>query len=94
VPERVAWLVGAHVTAKRYLCAIEPAYWDGLSRGSKRSLELQGGPLSKKASAEFKSHAWHADAVRLRRWDDEAKDPSRHTPDLIEFIPLLLQYVD
>ena len=31
-----------HVNAKRYLCAVEPTYFDTLSEGSVRSLELQG----------------------------------------------------
>ena len=26
VPDRVAWLVRMHADAKRYLCAVEPAY--------------------------------------------------------------------
>ena len=36
--------VALHVAAKRYLCAIEPGYLDGLSPSSARSLALQGGP--------------------------------------------------
>ena len=34
-------VVGAHVWAKRYLCATEPGYWDSLSKLSKVTLELQ-----------------------------------------------------
>ncbi len=38
--------VALHVAAKRYLCAVEPGYLDGLSPSSTRSLALQGGPMS------------------------------------------------
>lgn len=40
-PAEVCDLVGAHVWAKRYLCATEPGYWESLSKLSKTSLELQ-----------------------------------------------------
>src|SRR4051794_31901305 len=37
--------VRLHVMAKRFLCAVHPAYANSLSPASVRSLELQGGPL-------------------------------------------------
>ena len=39
--EMICQLVGAHVVAKRYLCAVDPEYWGGLSRASKTTLEFQ-----------------------------------------------------
>jgi len=42
-----------HVQAKRYLCSAIPSYQTQLSEGSKRSLELQGGPMSGDESAGF-----------------------------------------
>ena len=33
--EKVCQLVGAHVVAKRYLCATEEGYWEALSKSSK-----------------------------------------------------------
>lgn len=39
--EMICQLVGAHVIAKRYLCAVDPDYWAGLSRSSKQTLEFQ-----------------------------------------------------
>lgn len=42
---KVGLLVGSHVTAKRYLCAVDPSYHDGLSEASKKSLMFQGGPM-------------------------------------------------
>ena len=63
------------VAAKRYLCAIHPGYLDGLSEASRLSLQLQGGPTSPPEAARFEEDPDHASAVRLRRWDDEAKVP-------------------
>ena len=36
--KKVAALVGSHVEAKRYLCAVEPGYHDKLSEASKMTL--------------------------------------------------------
>jgi predicted HD phosphohydrolase len=69
---RVGWLAGQHVAAKRYLVATEPGYRDGLTPTSTDSLHLQGGAGVDPALA---AHPWWPDAVRLRRYDDAAKDP-------------------
>lgn len=67
---RVGWLAGAHVAAKRYLAATDPSY--ALSAVSALSLQEQGGPGVDPA---FTTHPWWPDALRLRRYDDAAKDP-------------------
>ena len=78
--------VRLHVPAKRYLCANEPSYFAKLSEDSVRSLELQGGAMSK-VEAEAFSMTTHADAaIRLRRLDEAAKDPSIATPPLQHFM--------
>jgi phosphonate degradation associated HDIG domain protein len=71
-----------HVAAKRYLCAVDPAYLDGLSPASRLSLRLQGGPMSPDEAARFELDPHHALAIRLRRWDDEAKVPGFNVPGL------------
>ena len=70
--DRVGWLAGAHVAAKRYLVATEPGYRDGLSETSVISLQAQGGA---DVDDELIAHPWWADALLLRRYDDAAKDP-------------------
>jgi predicted HD phosphohydrolase len=70
--QRVGWLAGAHVVAKRYLVANEPGYSDGLSDVSVASLDVQGGAA---VDDKFVGHPWWPDALRLRRYDDAAKDP-------------------
>lgn len=74
-----------HVDAKRFLCAREPGYHEGLSDASKLSLSLQGGPFAEDQAREFIDRPHAADAVRLRHWDDEAKIPGLPTPDLDHF---------
>jgi phosphonate degradation associated HDIG domain protein len=78
--------VRLHVAAKRYLCAVEPDYFAKLSPDSVRSLGLQGGPMSDDEIAAFRRHPQHAEAVRLRRYDEAAKDPRAATPDFDHFL--------
>jgi predicted HD phosphohydrolase len=70
--ERVGWLAGAHVAAKRYLMITDADYAATLSEVSILSLHHQGGPGVDPA---FVDHPWWPDALRLRRYDDAAKEP-------------------
>jgi phosphonate degradation associated HDIG domain protein len=88
-PPAVLTPIRLHVTAKRYLCANEPGYLASLSPASRHSLELQGGPLSQGQGAAFMSVNWAEDALRLRRYDDDAKVREAPTPDLEHFRPMM-----
>ncbi len=81
--------VRLHVDAKRWLCATDPGYHATLSPGSVRSLELQGGPFSMAEAVAFLDQPYAADAIKLRRWDDLAKDPSVRTAELGSYAGLL-----
>lgn len=70
---RISDLVASHVWAKRYL-ACDEDYFDLLSEASKRSLILQGGPLNEEERSYYEEADYFEDALRLRRWDDLAKD--------------------
>jgi gamma-butyrobetaine dioxygenase len=85
----VADPVRLHVAAKRYLCAVEPAYHAGLSVVSRRSLERQGGPFTPDEVRAFRSEPHWERAVALRRWDDAAKVPGLAVPGLEHYRPLL-----
>jgi phosphonate degradation associated HDIG domain protein len=89
LPDSVLEPIRLHVDAKRYLCAAEPSYWSKLSEGSKRSLELQGGPFTEAELQHFIALPFAEEAVRLRRYDDLAKVPGKITPDLVYFIAKL-----
>ncbi len=80
--EDVTAPVGMHVDAKRWLCATDPAYFDSLSPASVRSLELQGGPFTEAGAAAFIAQPYAQDALAVRRWDEQAKDPGAVTPGL------------
>jgi phosphonate degradation associated HDIG domain protein len=79
-PPAITEPVRLHVAAKRYLCAVEPGYFQQLSPASVQSLMLQGGPLSPEEVAEFERNPYYAEAVRLRRWDDAAKIAGQIVP--------------
>lgn len=85
--------VRLHVTAKRYLCWREPDYFTGLTEASRRSLELQGGPMTDDEGREFEQHPHHEAAVRCRRYDDMGKVVGMETPDLEAFRPVLEPFV-
>jgi len=78
--------VRLHVPAKRYLCTVESDYFGKLAPDSVRSLELQGGLMSPDELDSFRANPWHAEAVRLRRYDEMAKDPRATTPDFDHYL--------
>jgi len=88
-PASVVEPVRMHVAAKRYLCAVEPGYIDELSDASRLSLGLQGGPMSEDEVTAFAESPYAEAACRLRRYDDEAKDPTRRVPPLDHYRDLL-----
>jgi len=87
--EAVTEPVRLHVPAKRYLCATEPGYFGLLSAESVRTLSLQGGPMTAGEAAAFAALPHAVDAVAVRRWDDEAKDPAVTPPEFAHFSALL-----
>lgn len=89
LPPSVAEPVRLHVAAKRYLVGTEPGYADLLGKDSVRSLELQGGPMARDEAAAFIKRPWAEEAVRLRRYDELAKDPKAVTPGLDHFLAYL-----
>ena len=83
--------VRLHVAAKRYLCAVEPGYFGALSAASVHTLRIQGGPMTPAESAGFEASPWCQSALRLRRWDDAAKDPGAVVPAFGYYQRLLRQ---
>jgi len=86
----VADPVRLHVAAKRYLCAVSPAYFDKLSPASVHTLALQGGPMSAEEVAAFEREPHFRDAVRVRVWDDQAKVGGLKTAALADYRDLIL----
>jgi phosphonate degradation associated HDIG domain protein len=82
----VADPVRLHVAAKRYLCTVEPDYLSRLSPTSLKSFLDQGGLMNLDEVKAFRLEPHYESAVRLRRWDDAAKDPSAVSIAVEEFL--------
>jgi len=72
--ERVANLVQGHVIAKRYLTYKYPEYYNRLSDASKTTLNFQGGVMTADEAADFELSPDAELIIRLRYWDDMAKE--------------------
>jgi phosphonate degradation associated HDIG domain protein len=86
---KVTQPIELHVQAKRYLCSAIPSYQTELSEGSKRSLDLQGGPMSSAEITVFLQNEYFQLAVDLRTWDDLAKVENADSGQITDFVPLL-----
>ena len=54
-----------------------------------RRLELQGGIYSSEEAQTFLARPWAEDALRLRKWDDRAKEANRDTPSVDHFLRIV-----
>lgn len=82
-----------HVQAKRYLVSQERGYLETLSAASVHSLSLQGGPMAGDECQRFLVQPYAAAALQLRRWDDLAKHPGKHTPPLAYYLSLIDEHL-
>lgn len=80
--ERIATMVQSHVVAKRYLTYKYPEYYDQLSDASKATLEFQGGRMTEQEAIDFEQNPDAELFIRLRYWDDKAKETNKPTPDI------------
>ncbi len=78
--ERLAKLVEYHVQAKRYLTFSQPDYYHRLSEASRRTLGYQGGVMTADEARAFEQDPLCAVSLRLRHWDEQAKE--MHVPVL------------
>lgn len=81
-PERVARLVEYHVQAKRYLTCRYPEYLAALSEASLRTLAFQGGPMTESEAINFEQDPLFNDSIRMRHWDEMAKEIDTPVMDL------------
>lgn len=72
--ERICAVVDMHVQAKRYLVATEESYRDKLSEASWQTLQWQGGPMISNEVEDFIMHPFFDDIIRVRLWDEQAKN--------------------
>ena len=82
--ERLARLVESHVQAKRYLTYKDSTYYDNLSEASKQTLTFQGGRMNETEAHQFESDSLFDVMIRMRRWDEMAKEENVPLMDLNE----------
>jgi phosphonate degradation associated HDIG domain protein len=83
--DRLVRLVKNHVQAKRYLTFAQPGYYDKLSEASRHTLRLQGGPMDAAEAQIFEQDALFTLSLRMRHWDEAAKEAGRPVTDLSEY---------
>lgn len=88
-PDEVVACVKHHVAAKRYLCATDQGYFDGLSDASKHSLNLQGGVMADDEVKAFQENPHLDRIVTVRRCDDGGKVAGGATPPLEHFMAIM-----
>jgi len=77
------------VEAKRFL-ARDLSYFKLLSEASIVSLQLQGGPMNDEEIEQFKSKPYYQEAIKLRRFDEGAKNPKVRSKKIKEYKNLLI----
>ncbi|NKB76613.1 MAG: HD domain-containing protein [Gammaproteobacteria bacterium] len=90
VVEPVRW----HVEAKRYLCAVDEGYFRRLSEASVETLKLQGGPFNSEQITEFERNPYMDSIIRVRKYDDAAKDQDKDTPTIDHYLPIIQVLLD
>lgn len=93
-PEKVCTLVGEHVNAKRYLCGVDPTYFEKLSEASKESLGFQGGPMDSEERRIYEEALGSdvvKDVVRIRKWDDGGKVVGTEAQGLERYHSLIMK---
>jgi 2-amino-1-hydroxyethylphosphonate dioxygenase (glycine-forming) len=91
--EKIAALILNHVQAKRYLVTKFPNYFAKLSEASVHTLNLQGGKMEKLEMEAFERNPVFKNSLLLRIWDDEAKIPNEHIPDLSYYYDIAFDHL-
>jgi phosphonate degradation associated HDIG domain protein len=89
--ERLARLVESHVQAKRYLTYARPEYYAQLSEASKQTLQFQGGPMTAGEAEAFTKDALFNLSIRMRQWDEMAKEEHIPVPDINRYKQMSLK---
>ena len=77
-----------HVEAKKYLSR-DKKYFDSLSEASKISLKLQGGAMSDLEVKKFEKNKNDENAIKLRKFDEDAKQKNIKIKNIKDYIDLL-----
>jgi len=92
--ERVCAMVDQHVAAKRYLVSTDPSYKGKLSEASLQTLmKWQGGLMTPEEITAFENHPYFDDIIKVRLWDEEAKDHNAVLLPIKHFTNLINEYL-
>ncbi len=92
-PDKIAKLVENHVQAKRYLTFKYPEYLDKLSEASLTTLGYQGGVMSAVEARAFEQDELFELSLKMRTWDELAKEEEIPVPDLVYLKEMALQAI-
>jgi predicted HD phosphohydrolase len=90
----VCELVRSHVEAKRYLAKRKRGYLERLSEASLGTLRFQGGPMSDAEAKAFEADPLADAKIRLRTWDEAAKDRDASVPDLQSYAAWIAEHLE
>ena len=90
--EKIIEPILLHVDAKRFL-ARDTKYFNSLSEASKISLKLQGGIMNAKEVKKFKQNKNYMNAIKLRRFDENAKKQNIKIKKIEDYKELLISKI-
>ena len=85
-------LIRGHVSAKRFQVTINKNYYDSLSDASKKSLQYQGGEMSKDELVAFIKNPLYEYNIKMREWDDKAKETDPVILNKIDEVKVIEKY--
>jgi 2-amino-1-hydroxyethylphosphonate dioxygenase (glycine-forming) len=91
--EKVVKLVENHVQAKRYLTYKYPEYFEKLSEVSRKTLAYQGGVMNAEDAEVFENDELFELSLKMRTWDELAKEKKVPLPDLEKYKNLALKVI-
>ncbi len=90
---KVSTLVECHVLAKRFLTFKYPEYYNKLSEASRQTLVMQGGVMNADEAAVFEADEFHLLYIKLREWDDKAKEINCPLPPLDKYKRIAINHL-
>lgn len=90
---KISKLVQSHVAAKRYLTYKYPEYRKKLSPASMITLQHQGGIMTAAESTEFENDPLQQLYIKLREWDDKAKEINELPVSLDQYRQMALEHL-